>query len=221
MSVQTLSYTNYQPNTSKGTPIPLRDQLYNKIISALRYLGKDESDRDIFAVEWDWQGAKEQYCLSRRDIMFLVEDILYEHPRCWDYRKAVIALIKSEGGIVDPITRIYRGNKKWYINADTYRSVREKILDLSTPPSKDIFNELIKLGPNPTQGLGSSLEESKFASSILINKCWRTKKDFVAKVTVEDVQKKMISDILSNPISAMKNNAYVYSALKEHSGYWN
>lgn len=226
MSTQVINQTHYSftlasdKSTSSTQEGSLRDKLFERIIGALQFVGKDSNDRCVFSVQWSWNGTKEIYYFGYRDVMHFVDDILDEHPRCWEYRKAVIALIESESGIVDPVSHTYRGQKAWFVNHSAYYDVRNKMLDLTTPTGKHIFDAITKLGPNPTQGLCDNLEESKRLANLLINKCWRTKKDFYQQVTANDVRIGMIKDILVDPINAMQSNSYVYSAMKEHSGSW-
>lgn len=199
----------------------VRDELFDRIITNLKPVGKSELGENHFIAEWSWQGTKEQYFLTYKTVNDLVSDILDEHPRCWDYRKACIALMNAEVGIVNPIDQTYRGPKPWYVDYNAYWTARNEMMDLYTPTGKHIFDAITKLGPNPTQGLGEDLVESKRLASILINKLWRTKKDFTTKIDAEVIRKKMIEDLLRDPIKAMQCNSYVYSALKEHSGAWN
>lgn len=198
----------------------LRDQLFDRIYNSLLYVGKSATGENIYSVEWKWKDTTERYFLGCKDINYLVSDILDEHPRCWEYRKATIALMNAEIGIVDPIHNVYRGPKAWLINCDAYYNIRAQMMDLHTPTGKHIFDGIVNIGPNPTQGLHKDILESKRLASLLINKCWRTKKDFDLQIDPEITRNKMIEDILSNPIKAMQNNTYVYSALKEHSGSW-
>ena len=208
------------PSVEKVVVLSIRDQLFNCIVKSLKHVGKTLSGENIFMAEWDWQGTNEQYFLRYKDINNLVSDILDEHPRCWDYRKATIALMNAEPGIVHHVYRTYRGDKAWYVDHTAYWYARNNMMDLTTPTGKHIFDGITNLGPNPTQGLSSDLIESKRLASILINKLWRTKKDFNMQLDPEVARSEMIRAILYNPIIAMQSNNYVYAALKEHSGAW-
>jgi len=200
--------------------LSMHDQLFDRIVNTLNHMGKSLSGENVFMAQWIWQGTVEKYFLRYKDISDLVSDILEEHPRCWDYRKATIALMNSEPGIVDPVKSTYRGPKMWYVDREKYWTARNQMMDLSTPTGKHIFDGIINLGPNPTQGLGKDLDESRRLSSVLINKLWRTKKDFILQLSVESIRSGMLTSLLNDPIKTMQSNSYVYAALKEHSGSW-
>lgn len=187
------------------------------LTSIIHNLSRSPDNEHIFIAEWEWGGNREVYKFGYRELTYLIYDIVELHPRCWDYRQAIVALLEAERGIVHPVTHEYEGSKAWYIDADKYYDVRKEMLDLYTPVPEDMFKSIIDLGPNPTQGLSQDKAESKRLANLLINKCWRTRRDFLSKLSTEDARSSMISGLLSNPIKAMQCNSYVYAAVRQYA----
>lgn len=194
--------------------VAVKRSLLTSIISRL---SRDHDNDHIFIVEWEWNGNRETYRFGYRELIYLIYDIVELHPRCWDYRHAASALLEAEKGIVDPVTHEYEGTKAWYVDIDRYYAMRGELLNLYTPVSKDIFQSITSLGPNPTQGLSQDKDESKRLANLLINKCWRTKRDFVNKLSTDEARSTMIKSLLDDPIKAMQCNSYVYSAVRQYA----
>lgn len=199
----------------------LHERLFNRILASLVFVGENNHGEEFFSAKWEWGGHKEVYHLRRKDVSNFVSDVLYEHPRCWDYRKASIALVTAEQGIVHPVTHMYCGPKPWFVDYYKYKELRTEMMDLSLPYNDSVYTSIIELGPNPTQGLSEDKNESKRLAGLLLYKSWRTKKDFISKRSVESCRESLLKELFDNPIKAMQNNGYAYGALKEHSGSWN
>lgn len=161
-----------------------------------------------YSVEWEYRGKKEKYVMHARDIHEMAQDIVLEHPRTWEYREACLALIREEGK--------YYENEYEYTSG-TYRPLRASMLDLSTPGGYEVLQGLIALGPNPTQDLSDDEKTCKYLCNCLVNKLWRTRKDFDARLTATDIREKMLSDLKRNALMSLQTNSYIYAALREHA----
>lgn len=180
----------------------LYQQLYNCILGALIPFGISRDGEHVYKIEWEYMKRPEVYYFRRKDISNMVQDILYEHPRRWNYRMAINALCIQEQFLT-----------KWKCNSITYWNIRNKMVDLSNADCSSVFDSLATLGPNPTLGLDPDVKTSKKLASILINKIWYS--GTISEPSI--VRRNMIKDLLENPAKAMQTNTYVYSALKEHS----
>jgi len=155
----------------------------------------------IYSVQWKWGNKTETYYMRRQDVSNMVMDILNDHPKCWTYRYALNLL----------------SNVELPYGTDEYYDVRDRLLDLSYTNRTEVFNSLVNIGPNPTQYLHNDPTKSKIYAGILINGYWRSKNDHINNVPLNAIRRKMIQDVLSNPIDAMQHNSYVYGALMDYS----
>lgn len=191
--------------------------LYDSLIKAL-----NEDENGILSIVLEYYGKKKMYKLSRQVLGDVVDDILTEHPRIYQYREAYMALDRNEKFLAynsdDAKMKIKNGIRIWKCDYNKYMKIREDLTNLSIPGGKSIIDNLLEIGPNPTMALNEDQRISKYYTGLLVNKLWRSKYDYENNISAEQIKNRMFNDILNDPIKALNDNKYVFGAFAYYAG---
>ena len=203
----------------------LREQLFDSLILGFERVPFDEYF--MYKVERvSREGKPEVFYFEAKDLARVVDDLIDEHPRIWEYRVAQNILMDQERYIHRPDREDMSQDRRMYkTDYRQWDKVRNALIDPSKGTGTPIVRALRAMGPNPTMRLydeaSSSPEEtpssSKFRSNLLMNNLWRTKSDFEAKKGVRKIKEEMYEQILTAPVKAVQDNRYVYSAIRDYA----
>lgn len=174
--------------------------LFNKLFSIAKH-----QEKDVYYWEMSYNGNTEKYYISNRGIWDVAEEIVNGHPAYIQYRNARNKLHEASRKTL--ITDTYVSNQN---NNEEFRKCCDEMLDLNIYPDFVKYAKwLQKIGDNPTKSF------EKFDNDLILNKSWRTKKDYVNKKPMNRIKNEIISEILANPSKAIMNNPYVFSVISE------
>lgn len=155
-----------------------------------------------------WDGKDEIYFLRPQDMHDMLQDILFETPLAFEYRASVIALLFAEKRYAEGI---------YDFPYDKWISFRNELVNPFSTMSTAYIREQLKMyNSNPTLHLHDIPQSSSYRFRLLLNRLWRTKEDFMAKKSKDEIHNEMLQQLWDRPTIAMTQNPYLYSALMEH-----
>lgn len=219
MEIKIIYYQSIFNKLKMQVPIGLPsivERLYQSLYSILAYVKPG-----LLKYENEYHGNKEEFIIREENLLYVIDDILCDHPRTMQYREAVHALIKNELHL-SKNTKHSENRRELKLDICKYdhvkyMKIRENMLNLYSSGGKEISDELYEIGENPTNNLSNNYNTNKYYRSLLVNKLWRSKDDYDRNLSASNIKTKMIEDILIDARNAMKHNKYVFAAFWEYA----
>lgn len=183
----------------------LEEIIYDKLYSVLV---PENGILTFITTHYMFQTRK--YALTNQMLMYVVDDIIHDHPKIAPYREAINALYRSEVNLPIKVSTPLNCPYNKYIE------IRNRMVDLTN--KDNIMQDLISLGQNPTMYLSSEKLINKYYRDSLVNKLWSTKWDNKEGNSVEHIRNRSIKAIMDNPKKSLEDK-YVFAALADYSSY--